>query len=314
MKNKKKVLIVIDASYMIYYSLFGAVSKWKKTSINGKCIKDPEETDQTNLPDLTIYPDFCKILQSYIMKRFDTIRWIIRSNIQEQVDDAESIDIILATDGPLTNNWRKKKYPHYKAQRKVCLKQFNTYKVINYVLNTIFKKLDVENSQNLNIIKHNNAEGDDIIATALMKLDGYSTKFLIASDHDFLQIPNVKQFDLMGREKTIYPKIKDHNITPEKYIVVKSIVGDGADNIPSVFSGIKEVRAIKLVNNPNELKEKFKENNNSIKQYIINKELIDFKNIPEDLSNEILEQINEKLSNKNKNMEEDLDLSDLMKL
>jgi len=69
-----------------------------------------------------------------------------------------------------------------------------------------------------------------------------------------------------------------------------------------------------LVNNPNELKEKFKENNNSIKQYIINKELIDFKNIPEDLSNEILEQINEKLSNKNKNMEEDLDLSDLMKL
>lgn len=313
------ILVLIDGSYFLYYTAFGAVSQWTKQSKNASIIKSEEETDQKNLPDLTMYPDFCRILQQYIMKRFDTINWLLRNNIQEQLDTAGDIDIIFALDSPLADNWRKEVYPQYKAQRKLKKKTYDIYKIINYCLTVLFPKLNIEQNKNISIVKIPGAEGDDIIATILTNTPEYQNKVLIASDHDFLQIASgtkqngtIIQIDLMGKIKKLADVLDNDTVTADEYIMIKSIVGDISDNIPGIFTRFGVKKTINLVRDNAMLVEKLSKDSSALYQLTQNKKIIDFKNIPAPLSEAIMTQFNGIL--KNNAAATTIDLSDLMDL
>lgn len=73
--KKSKALVIVDASYFMYYLVYGAVTEFKKkASIEASClIKSAEETDQKNLPDLLVSDTFKRILKKFVMKRCETI-------------------------------------------------------------------------------------------------------------------------------------------------------------------------------------------------------------------------------------------------
>ena len=295
MKDQQdKFLILVDGSYFYYYILWGAVSELSRKfpTVASHWLKPAEEVDQTNLPDLTACPEFTKLLRQFVMKRFETIDWLTKRNFQQELDLADRIDILFVDDDYVSNSFRKKIYPEYKAQRKLSKKQFDVSKVRNYITNVIFNELDIY--KDYNFLRVDGAEGDDVIACILKNFkDEYNTIVLYASDHDFLQIDGIHQFDLFGKEAV--RKVGDVDVTADEYLLAKILLGDASDNISKVFAGVGPKKAIKLVRDKNALKAKLKESQDAAKQYLLNKRLISFNEIPKELEDKIVKEAHEKL-------------------
>ena len=317
MKKQNKILVLVDTSYWLYYSIYGAVSVFQKKyeDIANYWIKPADETDQSNLPDLINCSEFIGVLKKQVIKRLETIDWLVSSMCKDSLDLVDGRDTLFCMDDAVSKNFRKTLYPEYKAQRILTKKQYNIQKIKDYILNVLFKDLDVENVQNIKFIKVNSAEGDDVIATIFKNYAGlYEDCLLIASDHDFLQLNGVKQVDLMGREaKRLVDK---EEVSPAEYLYVKTIIGDNADNIKQVFARVGKKKALNLVRNPDKLKTLLKENQDSASTFLLNKKLISFEYIPKDLELNIINQVDAVLMPRSSQTETDetIDLAQFMSL
>lgn len=307
-----KILVVVDQSYFEYYVLFGAVNKFtKRKPTEAKVlIKAPEDTDQSNLPDLLVNSTFRKILKEMTMKRCEVLDWVLKQNFQDEFDVADQVDIVFAQDDRVSKSFRKDIYPEYKLQRAFAPKSFKTQPIKEYINDVIFKDLDVEERYGYRFVKVDGAEGDDVIATIMKSLDGYMLKVLFASDKDFLQIDGIKQFDLSGKE--VLRKWGDEELSAHDFMMMKLLLGDVSDNIPKVFDKVGPKKALKLIHDKEALKAKLKENQASAKQYKMNKKLICFSEIPKELRDKILEKVNEKVFTLKQ--EKDIDLAEFMTL
>ena len=312
--KSNRILVAIDGQYFQYYLLFGAVSEFQKKHPQEASIwiKDAELVDQKNLPDLTMCETFRRILKQFVMKRLETIDWQLKGHFQDSIDSADGIDFIYALDDYITNNFRKELYPEYKANRVIAKKSYNTFKIHQYIQNVIFKELEVEERYNYHIVRVEGAEGDDVIATLFKRVSkDYMLNVLFASDRDFVQLENVTQLNLYGKE--VECKLADEKVTPSEYLLGKILLGDGSDNIKKVFEGVGDKRALKLIRNKELLKERLSENQDSAKQFLLNKKLISFDEIPKELSDKIFEELNVHLY-KNNVLNDEIDFKNFMML
>lgn len=294
--DKKKFLAVIDGSYASYFMLFSAVNDFERRYPNDAAvwIKPPEECDQKNLPNLLNCLTFRQVLKQTVIRRLETIDDVLRQNFQAEIDLADQIDIVFAMDDKLTNNFRKSLYPEYKAQRALVKRSYQLQPIKDYIVDIVFKELDVENQQGYKLVKVTGAEGDDVIATILTKLkDNYIATALIASDHDFLQIDGVREFDLFGRESK--RKLGDEEVTASDFLLGKILMGDKSDNIKQVFSKCGPKTALKLVKDRANLKKMLQENQDAALRFQLNKKIISFNEIPSELTDKILKRVNEVL-------------------
>lgn len=130
---------------------------------------------------------FKKVLKKTVMKKCEAIDWMLKNSFQDFIDTADGIDFVFALDDKVTNSFRKKIYPEYKANRRAIKKSYDTYKIQRYILDVIFKDLDIENKYSYKLLKVPNAEGDDVIATLVKEFGKeYMKCILFASDRDFV--------------------------------------------------------------------------------------------------------------------------------
>lgn len=212
-------------------------------------------------------------------------------------------DLVIACDN--MKYWRREVFPFYKAGRKKAREASGfDWKLIFETLSKIREEIDLNFPYK--VINVHGAEADDIIAVLaewsqtndLMNtnpfMEGDSKPFLVISgDHDFIQLQrykNVKQFS------PIQKKYVKSNTTPERYVLEHTIRGDKGDGIPNAFStddcfvnGIKQksVSTKKLeewLNDPTLLPK----DDEFLKRFNRNKQLIDFRCIPNDLREEII--------------------------
>ena len=294
--KENKFLIVIDGSYLVYTALFGSAKNFQENyPEEASCwIKPVEECDQDNLPDLVNCDTYKKILKKYVMKRLESVDEIAKSNFPDEIDACIRIDIVFALDDNLKHSFRKTLYPEYKAQRVLVKRQYKINTIKDYIMNVVFKEIDIESMHGYNLVKVEGAEGDDVIAVALTKLEGYAGKMLIASDHDFLQIDGVREFDLFGKEaKRI---VGGEEVDANDYLMCKILMGDKSDNIKQVFTRCGPKTALKWTKNKDALKKTLLEDHASANRYLINKKMISFDSIPEELSSRILKKLNESLT------------------
>lgn len=313
--KKDRFLEIIDGSYFGYFVLFGAVSEFQKRmpDVASTWIKPPQEVDQSNLPDLLNCEDFKKILKQFVMKRLETIDWIARENFQNEIDMATGIDIVFAMDDRVSYSFRKKLYPEYKAQRALVKRSFQLQTIKDYITNVIFKDLEVEDKHGFRLVKVEGAEGDDVIATTLMNFkDKYLATMLIASDHDFLQIDGVREFDLFGKEAK--RDLGGEEVSADDYLLGKILMGDKSDNIKQVFPKCGPKTALKWTKDKSALKTILKESQDAASRYLLNKKIISFKEIPADLSKAILEKVNVALYTNKQINNSTIDLRDFMSL
>lgn len=296
MIKKSKALVCVDASYWQYFTMYGAVSEFKKNN-RGEAelwLKPAKETDQSNLPNLLNCESFKRILKKFVMKRCETLDWLLRSNFQEQIDLVDKIDFVFAMDDFTSNNFRKQLYPGYKAQRKLVPKQFDAPKIRNYVFDVIFKELELEQKYGYKFISVPGAEADDVIAVMFQRCaDDYQLKVLFASDHDFSQLEGVNQMNLYGKD--VKPVIDSIEVSPKDYLLSKILLGDSADNISKVFKGIGQKKVMKLIFDKSKLKSMLKEDQAAAYQFQLNKKLIAFSEIPKCLSDKIAEEVSKAL-------------------
>ena len=293
----------------MYHTIYGAITTFQNDypTEASHWLKPIEETDQDNLPDLLNCDLFKQILRQQVMKRCETIDWLAKQNCQDVIDSVDKIDIVFAVDDRTSNSFRRKLYPAYKAHRDLIKKQFKMFPIHHYILNVIFKDLELVEKYRYKFVKVADAEGDDIIACLLKNYkNDYEECLLIASDKDFLQIDGIKQVDLMGRIPE--RKIANEKLTASEYLLCKILLGDKSDNISNVFRGIGQKRVIPLIKDKNLLKEKLLQDPLAAKQFQLNKKIISFNEIPKTLSDNILEKINEQLY-RNEILNENDDLS-----
>ena len=114
--------------------------------------------------------------------------------------------------------------------------------------------------------------------------------FIITSDKDYLQLNshNVHIFNLAFKN---IAENKSSTGDAKKDLEIKIIMGDTSDNIPSVFPKCGPKTAQKCIEDPEFFKKKMAGNPDYFKQYELNKKIVDFNNIPEDLVNEFLKTI-----------------------
>ena len=315
-KMQKKFLVVIDGSYFEYVNLFASVKTFteKYPEDASYWIKPVDECDQKNLPNILNCDAYKKCLKQQVMWKLESVEDVVKSNFQAKVDECDEIDIVFAMDDKLSHSFRKTLYPEYKAHRALVKRQFQLQPIKDYIVDVIFKELDVEHEHGYHLVKVEGAEGDDVIATTIMRLrDNYVGMVLIASDHDFLQIDGLREFDLFGKEAK--RDLGGEIVSAKDYLVGKILMGDRSDNIQQVFLRCGPKTALKWTKDKDALKKTLKEDHSLAARYLLNKKMIDFNSIPQELSDKILESVNASLyKNTRLNKRSTGDWSDFMTL
>ena len=244
---------------------------------------------------MTLGPDKNMKLDENMLRylALNSIRYNIKKFREEFGDD-----IVIACDSRV--NWRKIKFPEYKANRAVNrAKSPLDWDLIFSMFNTIREEL--KEFFPYRVIHVNGAEADDIIGVLCHKYGvdfGLSEPILIISgDHDFQQLhiyENVKQYS-----PTLKKWIRNNN--PSKYLLEHILSGDSGDGVPNVLSDsdtlvtktkrqkslTKIIKAKLLIDLENEDISEWPEEHQL--NYKRNKRMVDLKNTPRPIKEKIIE-------------------------
>ena len=201
-------------------------------------------------------------------------------------------EMIIACDAG--NNWRRQIFPYYKANRRKNREKSE----INWtsVFETLNKVRDeLKDYFPYRVIRVDGAEADDIIGTLAQTYGNTNEKILILSgDKDFVQLQafmNVQQFDPVQKK---WRKTNDVDRFMKEHI----IRGDAGDGVPNFLSADdtfvvgarqKPISQKKLDQwldtDPKEFCDE-----NMLRGYLRNQQLVDLNFIPPDIKKEVLVQ------------------------
>lgn len=204
-------------------------------------------------------------------------------------------NIVIACDS--RNYWRKDFFPNYKGLRKKAREESDLdWTFIFETLNEL--KSDLAEFFQYKVISVDKCEADDVIAVLAMntqEFGNYEDVLIVSSDKDFKQLQqyeNVAQFSPMLKKLIKINKKELH-----AWMMEHVVKGDSGDGIPNILSGDdvfmngerqKPVSAKRLQefidNGFNACK-----NDDERRNYQRNITLVDFKFIPEEIKNAVLE-------------------------
>jgi len=265
-------ILLIDTSYYNFYRFY-ATKQWYTCAHREEVIEDDHDWSQ----NVVFWQKFSKMFLENIVKFEKKLK----------VDK-----VIFARDCKRDDIWRMPFFSNYKGDRE------ETYKKTNFQGGKVFKRCYTElidpviDNQKYYQIKIPNLEADDIIALSCKHIqsDIPNAKItVISSDHDLLQLitPNVTLMD--AKMKSYNDKSQGSKKTD---IALKCIVGDSSDSIPKIFPKVGPKTALKLIDNPQLLLDKFKQHEGSLDAFALNYILISFDNIPNDLEQLFIQAFN----------------------
>ncbi len=284
--------ILIDGSYFIFYRFYALVTWWKNAKPE-QDIKEPAENEEFCKKFIELFPKKLKEIKkrlkmpnAEIIVAKDCSRKKIWRNYYFQLLNLEDKDLIEKCLSQEYNEFKKfmdsnnKTKSEYKSGRNIkydCSKFFE----LSYKHELFLKEAN-------KIIEYNELEADDCIA---LYRNLYPNKniIIIANDHDYLQLldDSCKLFNLKFKEITT----EDKKISLE----LKCILGDKSDNIKGLFKRCGKKTALKLIEDQELFKKRCKNENKEV-NYLLNKRLIDFNQIPTSLK----EQFNDYLCTSDK--------------
>lgn len=229
----------------------------------------------------------------------ETLRHMIVTRISQIKKNLSKFDdgiIVLAYDSK--NYWRRKLHPNYKGSRAKDREEsafdWNAFFPIWNVI-----KKEFEESLPFYSIALDTAEADDIIATLVLHMAHHHKICIVSSDEDFLQLqtlPSVTQYSIKNKKF----------ITDDNYSLFEHIVkGDRSDGVPSILVNIDFFHedngtrqpsvTVKMLSEwePHKNKpEQFCRDHVMLERYLMNKKLIDLREIPQELQDKIMDTFN----------------------
>ena len=275
----KKVLLLIDGSFLSFVCNYRAFKQWTEqySGMDTCTIRPPDETDQDNLPDIVNESQwFKKCLYNAGVDKLNGIANIIENSTGLIYPNSTLVDTIIAKDSRLTKSFRYGLYPEYKLARKVQRAKRSQYKigpVFDELYSNVFPSIFGEHCVQLSV---DGAEGDDVIAS-IARSDRIGEEYERAKGE--MVVPKIKRGDEII------------NITPQQALMIKIISGDSSDNIKPIKPKIGEIRAYKFITEKtDEFKKMLHEEPEVAEKFLLNSKLIDFKNIPVELSQKVVDE------------------------
>ena len=284
MTSTGQVFILVDTSYWIFYRYFAIMQWWKHVNPDEDLFEHPYENEE--------------FLEKFVKTFVESLEGFKKKQkLHKQRSKAETpCTIIAARDCPRKDIWRNSLYNHYKETRD---------KDDSFMGGPFFKHVYKEDNGLLyqaganHVLQFPTLEADDVIAiTKKFIREKYPDAqiYIIANDHDYLQllddyteIINFQNKNLRESKK-VYPEA-------EKNLFYKIILGDKSDNIMPVFKKCGPKTCEKYYNNYSLLEEAFKKEENSYEKFILNRKLVSFDEIPEELINKFLQEYKEIFTN-----------------
>jgi 5'-3' exonuclease len=264
--------IFVDGSYYNFYRYF-ALLQWWKISYPDEPLDDPYQNEK-------FVEKFKKTFVDNLLQMPKKLK--INKNINPIM--------ILGKDCKRENIWRNELFPKYKGTRANGSEDGfmgGPFFKMAYQ-DELFQKGGVKA-----ILKHPKLEADDCIAISVKHLLNKYPEchiYIITSDRDYLQL-NAHNVDLYNLAYKNIAENKSSTGNSKDDLEIKIIMGDISDNIPSVFPKCGPKTAQKCIEDPEFFKKKMADNSDYYKQYELNKKLVDFNNIPQELVNEFMTSI-----------------------
>lgn len=271
--------IFIDGSYFIFFRFHALRNWWKLAHRDEEDIIPTENEEFKN-----------KFRKTFVDKLKEIPRKI-------GIRKGEPYRIYVGKDCRQKDIWRMKHHTDYKGTRPDTSIEGHFFKIV-YNEN-LFEQALGDNC----ILSYPSLEADDVIALSVKHICNNTNSnsnsnntdecYIISSDGDYLQLcnPQIHIFDL--KFNNIKEKNQDYSIPEkvDKLFIVKRLCGDKSDNIPSVFPKCGKKTAEKLADlSYDELvADLTKRGNNVINQYHLNDLLMNFNNIPDNLSNDFIQ-------------------------
>lgn len=270
-----KHFIFIDGSYYVFYRYF-AILRWFSFAKKGEDISSPHLNEE--------------FMDKFTKTFISTIK-----GIKKKLKLPDDTEIIVGKDCRRKNIWRNEFCENYKGTR-VTDEGFSNggfFKIAydhedgsGNMIDGLFKQAGIGH-----IITHPKLEADDCIALVVKKyiLNTKNSCTIITGDHDYLQL-NYPNVTLMTLKFKRLDTEKNSLGNPKKDLYMKIIIGDKSDNIPPLFKRCGKKTAQKYIEDKEKFVEKVNKENMQ-KRFKLNKKLIDFNQIPEDLATEFYNSI-----------------------
>jgi len=267
--NAKNTFIFIDGSYFCFYRYYSLINWWRN-AYPEEPLEDPYQNE--------------KFVEKFRKTFVENVQQIAKKlGIKKDIEPI----LIVGKDCKRENIWRTELFPKYKANRANGTED-------GFMGGPFFKmayedELFVKGGAKV-ILKHSKLEADDCIAISVKHLTTIQPNcniYIITSDKDYLQLNshNVHLFNLAFKN---IAENKSSTGNPKTDLEIKIIMGDTSDNIPSVFPKCGPKTAQKCLDDPEFFKKKMANNSDYYKQYELNKKIVDFDNIPQELVDEFL--------------------------
>jgi len=260
--------VFVDGSYYCFYRYY-SIMNWWKNAYPEELLEDPFQNEK-----------FVEKFKKTFIEKLDEIPKKLKIH-KEKVKPI----LIVGRDCKRENIWRNELFPKYKATR--ANGQEDGFMGGPFFKMAYDDDLFVKGGAKA-ILRHNQLEADDCIAISvnylIVKYPACNI-YIITSDRDYLQL-NASNVHLYNLAYKNIAENKSSTGNAAQDLQIKIIMGDTSDNIPSVFPKCGPKTAQKCIEDPEYFKKKMSENPEYYKQYELNKKLVDFNNIPQNLIDE----------------------------
>ena len=269
--------IFIDGSYFIFFRFNALKSWWKLAHQDEELV--PDENDDFKEKFISTFSSKLK----EIPKKLG-----IKKN--------EPYRIFVGQDCKQDSIWRMKHMSVYKDNRPDTSVEGKFFRIVYD--EKLFQRTLGDNC----ILKYPKLEADDVIALSVKHITKNNSNhecFIVSSDGDYLQLchERIHIYDLKFKDiKTRNPAYQEKD-SVKKMFVAKCLCGDKSDNIPAVFPKCGKKTAEKLAELEfdemiNEIRKRCKNEeifNSAIQQFSLNDLMMNFDNIPVELSKPFLD-------------------------
>jgi 5'-3' exonuclease len=261
--------IFVDGSYYNFYRYF-ALQQWWKNAYPDEPLDDPTQNE--------------KFVEKFKKTHVENLL-----NMPKKLKIPKNVSpiMIVGRDCKRENIWRNELFPQYKANR--ANGQEDGFMGGPFFKMAYDEQLFIKGGAKA-ILSHPKLEADDCIALSVKHISNKYPNchiYIITSDRDYLQL-NAHNIDLYNLTYKNIAENKSSTGNAEDDLEIKIIMGDTSDNIPSVFPKCGPKTALKCIENPEFFQQKLNEKPEYKAQYELNKKLVNFDCIPDNLAEEFM--------------------------
>jgi 5'-3' exonuclease len=280
---------LVDTSYWIFYRYYAILQWWNHA-------KTEQPLPENHIENEEFLEKFTKTFLESLTLLKKKLK-LHKERIKGQSNTIPCPTIIAVRDCPRKDIWRNKLYEHYKGTRTQD-NGFNGgpfFKFIYQDNNKLLYEAGVKH-----ILQFPNLEADDIIAIVKQDLRAKypdSKIYIIANDHDYLQLLD-DQTEIINFQYKFLKEAKKVFEEPEKNLFYKIVLGDKSDNINPVFKKCGPKTCEKYYANKEAFNEALLKEAGAREKYELNRKLVSFTEIPQDLitnfkttNNEVLQSL-----------------------